>query len=516
MIHYIHHFIHERAHQIGVQAFDAMSDSKRLTLLLMEERSASIAIFQNVLIELAETLVSGSDGYLLDSATKYAVQRAEVGIPLHYGLERMRLMRDHLLDACRAAIKEIDVPLEDRLTYQQIEIRIYQYLDMYMKHYAEAYEERVSAMRADRADFTSGTTMQLLETAEKEIVDMVFNSTDIGLLLVDQELAIRDANDALADMFLVEKEHIITRHVELIMGQRPEQQYFHWAVRQGTPGHYVADYHGRWITFTIRPIRLGQQMWGAIAVFRNVTQSKQFEEELSKRDALAAVGQLAAGIAHEIRNPLTSVKGFIQLIRERGSVDETGAYFSVIQTEIERMEGLLNDVLVLARFRHDSHMPEHFQLAEEACGVVRLLEPEANRRGIAIYCELLAADSTVYGLKQRIRQVLLNLCKNALEAVSDNGTKVAVCVLEKDGHVVVTVEDDGPGLPPEVQSSLFTPFFTTKQDGTGLGLLTTKRIVEDHQGHIAADQSPLLGGACFTVSFPASRFKSNGQNVADS
>ncbi|MFP3513437.1 histidine kinase dimerization/phospho-acceptor domain-containing protein, partial [Peribacillus sp. SIMBA_075] len=96
-------------------------------------------------------------------------------------------------------------------------------------------------------------------------------------------------------------------------------------------------------------------------------------EELSKREALAAVGQLAAGMAHEIRNPLTSIKGFIQLIREQGTTSRNDSYFSVILTEIERIDGLLNDVLVLARYRDDNIVSERFLVMDELYGVLRLL-----------------------------------------------------------------------------------------------------------------------------------------------
>jgi signal transduction histidine kinase len=231
---------------------------------------------------------------------------------------------------------------------------------------------------------------------------------------------------------------------------------------------------------------------------------QKIQEEMSKREALAAVGQLAAGMAHEIRNPLTSIKGFIQLLREQTSSDVTEPYFSVILTEIERIDGLLNDVLVLARYRDDNLVPERFQVMEEVCAVIRLLEPESNRRGIRIELTNNTSDLYVYGYRPRIKQAILNILKNSLEAMVSKGSLVQVTVEATVDQAVITVEDDGPGLSSEVKKNLFVPFFTTKQDGTGLGLSTTQRIVIDHGGEIFADNSPQLGGARFEVRLPIS------------
>ncbi|WP_367304760.1 two-component system sensor histidine kinase NtrB [Brevibacillus parabrevis] len=309
---------------------------------------------------------------------------------------------------------------------------------------------------------------------------------------------------AQGEQFAVKREQIIGKNIDEAFLPHESERFVQWVVERGQSGHYMAEYNSKWTTVSTSPIFYMGEMWGAIAVLRNITENKRYEEELNKREALAAVGQLAAGMAHEIRNPLTSIKGFIQLLREQGNSARSESYFSVILTEIERIDGLLNDVLVLARYRDDKIVSERFLVLDELYGVIRLLEPEANRRGIKLELDITPGEWYVFGYRSRIKQAILNIMKNAFEALLTQGSVVRVTVYASISQVVIVVEDNGPGLSPACLENLFVPFYTTKQEGTGLGLSTTQRIIADHGGEIFAENSPRLNGARFEIRLPLS------------
>ena len=139
---------------------------------------------------------------------------------------------------------------------------------------------------------------------------------------------------------------------------------------------------------------------------------------------------------------------------------------------------------------------------EELSGVIRLLEPEANRRGIKLELQIAHGAWYIYGYRSRIKQAFLNILKNAFEALSNGGSLVRITVIASIHRIVITVEDDGPGMSDETLQNLFIPFFTTKQEGTGLGLSTTQRIITDHGGEIFAGNSSDLKGARFEIRLP--------------
>ncbi len=499
-------FIYDVAPKIAEETFASVSNYNRITTLMIEERSYSISLIEKTLLAIADTLVSNDTTALHHIAKEFACLRSQSGMPVEILLERIRLLRKHLLTTSRAeAITGNDI-FHEWEKYYQFEIRIYEYVDIILEAYTNTY---LGTLR-QRPDEGLGQGIlaensRLLEVAEQALLDIVVKSTDIGLLLIDKNLRICDVNDAFEQLLHMDNGQLVGKHIEESFPSREEQRFLQWAVEREEMGHYVTERNGKWITFSTNPVYLDGKLWGAAAVVRGISQNKQFEEELLRREALAAVGQLAAGLAHEIRNPLTSIKGFIQLMREQLQTERAYIYVSVILEEIERIEGLINDVLVLARFRDDKITLERFNLTDEVYAVIRLLEPEANRCGISFHCQVKNGDYWVFGQRARIKQVLLNVCKNAMDALGESGSVVQIQLEQTDAQVILTIEDDGPGLSEEVKENLFAPFFTTKQEGTGLGLSTTRSIVLEHQGEIRATNSASLGGACFEIRLPLSK-----------
>jgi signal transduction histidine kinase len=229
---------------------------------------------------------------------------------------------------------------------------------------------------------------------------------------------------------------------------------------------------------------------------------QQSQREALRAEQLAAVGQMAAGFAHELRNPLMSMKILVQSAAGRDNRAALhGRDLAVLEEEINRLEQLTSSLLDFAR-------PPQLRLANVDLrvlidDVVDLLSGKAGRRDIRIECYLPDEPVSLAADAGQMRQVLLNLILNALEAVQQNGMiQVTASVAEEE--VVLRVADSGNGLPMGLDKDIFAPFVSTKATGLGLGLSITKRIVEMHGGTIAATNR-LRGGAEFCVRLPATR-----------
>lgn len=243
---------------------------------------------------------------------------------------------------------------------------------------------------------------------------------------------------------------------------------------------------------------------GMIAPLRvQLIESRMLAE---RREKLASLGALAAGVAHEIRNPLTAIKARLFMQRKLLAKDsEAREDNQFISDEISRLDGIIKDFLLFAR-------PTEPQLeVVRATGPFRelaeLFGPEFEKRAIALQCEFLA-DPHIQVDPQQIKQALINLIKNAAESMGEGGaitlrtsTRPARKDLRAGPSAVLEVEDTGPGIAPEVQKRLFDPFFSTKETGTGLGLSIAARILEKHQGALEYQTQPGQG-TVFRVVLP--------------
>lgn len=489
------------------KTFTFLSEKYDHSASLLGDRAHTEALLVQLLIRWAEVVESNDPTTAEQEINEVAYKCLHHGLNLATLVQFLRVCRDSIVEQMNNNSALLVKSEAEQLELLRGQYAFFQATDQLIAQIVSVYsqENRPPNYRQN----TSGVLErkqeeQIALLAEQELVQMVLHSSDIAVLMIDRSLKIIQANHALCQLFGFKREQIIGQNIDEVFKQNENERFVQWVIERGQSGHYMAEYHAKWTTVSTSPIYYMGEMWGAIAVYRNVTESKRYEEELNKREALAAVGQLAAGMAHEIRNPLTSIKGFIQLLREQGGAGRSDSYFSVILTEIERIDGLLNDVLVLARYRDDKIVSERFLVLDELYGVIRLLEPEANRRGIKLELDITPGDWYVFGYRSRIKQAFLNIMKNAFEAVLTQGSVVRVTVYGSISQVVIIVEDNGPGLSSACLENLFVPFFTTKQEGTGLGLSTTQRIIADHGGEIFADNSSRLNGARFEIRLPLS------------
>jgi len=232
-----------------------------------------------------------------------------------------------------------------------------------------------------------------------------------------------------------------------------------------------------------------------ISSTKDITDKKEAEEMMIRSEKMSVAGQLAAGIAHEIRNPLTSLKGFLQLLQ--AGVSREDAYHNIMVDEIEKMENITSELLFISKPMTDHK--EMVKLPEMIEDVVTLLQPEAKLKNIEIKMKQISSQN-VNCDRSQIKQVFINILKNAIEAMDAPGCIKISSQLQKQG-MAIDISDEGPGIPEEIIHKLGEPFFTTKQNGTGLGLMITRQILERHEGKLEILQNEETGST-FKVILP--------------
>ena len=206
-------------------------------------------------------------------------------------------------------------------------------------------------------------------------------------------------------------------------------------------------------------------------------------EELRHREKLAFVGQMATSIGHEIRNPLASLKGFTQLQKEKYLQDQK--YFSIMEQEIERIDLIVNDLLLLGKPR--STQFQKSCVKEIISYVMSITKQLAAQKEISLSVEMDDSIPEIECVENQIKQVFINLIKNGLDSMNNGGMFTIQLKQVSRNEISISFIDEGCGINKEDMDKLFTPFYTTKEDGTGLGLIVTKKIIEDHQGKIRVE-----------------------------
>ena len=241
------------------------------------------------------------------------------------------------------------------------------------------------------------------------------------------------------------------------------------------------------------------------AVVRDTSSEVRLRKEMERLDQLASVGQIAAGIAHEFNNLLTSMLGWAQIANNAKSTKETvSSALDIVEENARRANDISSQLLGVARQGIESKGP--IEVPKIVDDVLRLLSWEMDKIGISVVRSIEAVGSC-WGNDNRIRQVFINILRNTLDAMPEGG-KIEVDVRQNHGKVIASFKDSGPGMPPDVQSRIFDPFFTTKSgrhgvqtQGTGLGLAVCREIMVDHKGSIEVESAPGKGTS-FSVLLP--------------
>src|SRR5712691_33160 len=247
--------------------------------------------------------------------------------------------------------------------------------------------------------------------------------------------------------------------------------------------------------------QVNEQMQGIVReIERVVAQLQQREREVLRADQLVAVGQMAAGVAHELRNPLTSIKMLVQANREEAEArDLPTEDLQIIEQEIRRMERCLQTFLDFARPPQPARRP--VSLAGLVDRMFALVEGRARKQHVTLHCTPPHTPVIVEADADQMQQLLVNLALNALDAMPQGGSLDVSLGAPAHGQVELRVCDTGPGIAPALLPRLFEPFVSSKETGLGLGLVVSRRIAESHGGNLWVTNPP-HGGACFILRLP--------------
>lgn len=339
----------------------------------------------------------------------------------------------------------------------------------------------------------------------------VLDNIRSGVISTDAEGNVRYANVWASDMCpRLRETDRVTVHFDTLFRNRQFPHEFFAAILRSEQTSYLLEVEcnggGESFPARLRTTKMYDDNLNAlvvVAIFEDLTEQRRMEAEIRRNDRLRVLGQMSAGVAHEIRNPLTGIATSAEVLAVKLSGDEEkGRYLRAILEEINRLDEIIRNLLEFAR-------PPKAQIAPCSLrGVTQrvagLLARQAQARGVALDFAESDDDITCYGDAGQLTQVLLNVVLNAVQACSE-GDIVRVEVSQDAGEGAsrvarIDVIDSGPGIPKEIRESLFDPFVTTKTRGTGLGLAICQHIIEEHEGSIRCDF--LERGTRFSIELP--------------
>lgn len=319
----------------------------------------------------------------------------------------------------------------------------------------------------------------------KELLESLFHHSADPILLLSLDSVVQDINAAAKNVFGWEPDEAKGLFCPMVPEDRKEElQRVRKSIQSGKEvvgletirrkkdGSFID------VSITFSPLKDGKgNIIGMAAIARDISERKRTEELLSRSEKLSAIGQLAASIAHEIRNPLTSIKGFIQFFR--GNIQDQ--FVDLMLSELERIELIVTEFLLLAK-PHATHFVE-----KSINSIIRhtlpIIEAQAIMNKVNIAAALMNPISSIRCDENKIKQVLINVFQNAIEAMPNGGT-IHVSTELQENEVLIQVTDDGHGISNERIKKLGEPFYSNKEKGTGLGLMVCFKIMEEHGGRM--------------------------------
>jgi PAS domain S-box-containing protein len=355
--------------------------------------------------------------------------------------------------------------------------------------------------------FNGETDEDLIITLE-ELKDFKIALNEATIFAVtDQNNTLSYVNDHFCKIYKYSREELIGKnHGEIFKSGFHTEEYLDniWeSIQQGKVWkgeicNKAKDGTLYWVDTTIIPyLNFDGKAYKHISIQYDITEKKKTEEMLLKSEKLSLVGELAAGLAHEIRNPLTTIKGLVQVLQDT-TEDKKVLYSDIILNEIDRINYIVSEFMVLAK-PHAIYFNE-CNLTEILKKVIYLLEAEANLKNVVIMNDIANEDVILHGEKNQLTQVFVNLIKNAMEALP-NGGIIRVSTSVVTDKIKISIEDNGVGMTEEQVKRIGEPFYTTKATGTGLGLMVSYKIIQNHKGSISV-KSELNKGTTFDIILP--------------
>ncbi|MFC4602012.1 two-component system sensor histidine kinase NtrB [Cohnella hongkongensis] len=345
----------------------------------------------------------------------------------------------------------------------------------------------------------------------RQFVNRLLSMEEIGVLLLDSDFRIAEVSDMIVSLSGFPRANIVNKPAErwfeevglepgpfdrsLLEGQTFRNRVLIWK-RDKQVHRLMIDGEN---------LVEGVERTGAFVLFRDVSHLMALEEQVRRSDRLKTIGQIAAGTAHEIRNPLTAIKGFMQLLNKSladRNMEKEQEFVGIVLSELDRVNDLVSEFLLLSKPK------ELKQTWLKIGGVIQEILPmirnEALLYNVTVIYDPMPELPPISADKELLKQVFLNLGKNAIEAMDGGGTLIIRerRSAEDSSRITVEFQDTGPGIPADVLEKVFDPFFTTKPQGTGLGLSVCQRIVDDLGGSIEVTSGG--EGTLFVVGLPGS------------
>ncbi|MBS4189990.1 PAS domain S-box protein [Bacillus sp. FJAT-49705] len=344
-------------------------------------------------------------------------------------------------------------------------------------------------------------TVEKLRESEERYHRLVEESPD-GVVILKNEICVFINKTGVELLGLSSKKDIIGRTIFDFIHNKDHNAFKKRDFCRESVGPFEKRFirlDGKIINVELKAIPTTFQDEPAVHVnIRDISVSKKAQELMINSEKLTIAGQLAAGIAHEVRNPLTAIKGFFQMMEK--DVMENKLYFDVIGSEINRIEVILNELLLLAKPQEAKFEFKNIEVILNH--VLTLLESQTNLNNIQIIKNIEPSIPLIKCDENQLKQVFINFLKNSIEAMPRGGM-IHIDVLQQSASsILIRIVDQGSGIPEHLLNRVGEPFFTTKEKGTGLGLMICKNIIEEHQGKIKIASSP--SGTRIEIHFPTS------------
>ena len=331
----------------------------------------------------------------------------------------------------------------------------------------------------------------------------MFDSMDLGIMMLTTDGCVLDVNQKALQYMGCGKNEVLTKHYSQLIkfftyDRELAVQFFSKLQRKEKASLLIQKGEdSEPLYYELKVFFDSNSQLYIISIFDHTSYMK-LQGQLKEQSYLKELGQMSASIAHEIRNPLTALKGFIELLKSEAPTEQEH-YFTIMESEFQRLDIILSDLLFLSSPRKIS--VQKVDLVEIAKEVIDFMQFEALMHEVILQLEFDdQMQHVILGNNVRLKQMLINILKNAIQATENSGTiTIQLFVTTKD--VQIYVQDKGIGMDEETRKNLFSPFFTTKEQGTGLGLPLVKKVVDDFNGTIEVE-SELNVGTTFILTFP--------------
>ena len=349
--------------------------------------------------------------------------------------------------------------------------------------------------------YVTNHTLKTMESYTQNILESMPN----GLISLDTEGKIESINHNALQLLKLDSEKIKGQKIDAVLQncRLPEPSLLDNNILQKQIECRLNDNSIIPLNITVSKLNngLGKEI-GLVIILSDLRDIRSLEKQILRSERLASLGRMAAGIAHEIRNPLSSIKGFVQYFRNKfpdNSRDR--AYASVVVSEVDRLNRVIQDMLNFAKPKEPKL--EKIILQDLIDHSLKLIQPDIRGNKIKVTTEYLKINPVnIFGDFDMLTQVFLNLLLNAVDAMETDG-QLSISIIQKPGIVDIIITDNGKGIPSENISKIFDPFYTSKKEGTGLGLAIVYSIIESHGGEISAESIP--GSTTFRITFKTGR-----------